>query len=251
LRARLRAGEPVLGTMVFEFNTPGIQRILGTAGSDFVIVDLEHTGWSLDAVRPLLAAAGPRPVSPIVRTQGSERHLISPALDAGAVGVMVPMVEDASQARGVVEAARFRPAGGRGFGLVYPDQVAGGIEPALAAIEAETVVILQIESAAAVDRVDEIGATAGVDVLWVGEFDLSSSMGIAGAIDDPRVAAAEERVVAACRSAGLAAGVLVADVDAARSKLELGFTMIAVGTDIGLYGGAVRGALEALRGGMG
>lgn len=232
--------------MVFEFNTPGIQRILGAAGSDFVIVDLEHTGWSLDAVRPLLAA-GPGRVSPIVRTQGSQRHLISPALDAGAVGVMVPMVEDAPQARGVVQAARFPPAGGRGFGLVYPDQVAGGIEPALAAIEAETVVILQIESAAALDRVDEIGATPGVDVLWVGEFDLSSSMGIAGSIDDPRVVAAEERVVAACRSAGLAAGVLVTDVHAARSKLELGFTMIAVGTDIGLYGGAVRGALEALR----
>jgi 2-dehydro-3-deoxyglucarate aldolase/4-hydroxy-2-oxoheptanedioate aldolase len=251
LRARLWAGEPVLGTMVFEFNTPGIPRILAAAGSDFVIVDLEHTGWSLDAVRPMFAAAGRERVAPIVRTQGSQRHLISPALDAGAVGVMVPMVEDASQARGVVEAARFPPAGRRGFGLVYPDQVAGGIGPALAVIEAETVVILQIESAAAVDEVGEIGATAGVDVLWVGEFDLSSSMGIAGAIDDPRVVAAEERVVAACRSAGLAAGVLVADVDAARSKLELGFTMIAVGTDIGLYGGAVRGALDALRGGTG
>ena len=92
LRSRLADGGTALGTMVFEFQTLGIPRIAASAGADFVLIDLEHTGWGVEGIRPLLAAGAARDVALLVRVQGSARHLISPSLDLGARGVMVPSV---------------------------------------------------------------------------------------------------------------------------------------------------------------
>lgn len=247
LRARLAEGGTALGTMVFEFHTLGLPRIAANAGADFVMLDLEHTGWGVEGIRPLLAAAGAYDVEPLVRVQGSARQLISPALDVGARGVMVPMIGDAIEAERVVQAARFAPHGSRGFGLLYGDQLSAGVGEAMRAAEEGTLVILQIETQAGLNHVEEIAVTPGVDVLWVGQFDLSIAMGIPGAFDDARMTQAEDRVLAACADAGIAAGVLVGSVDVARSMLARGFRMVALGSDIDLYGGALRAGLEALR----
>jgi 2-dehydro-3-deoxyglucarate aldolase/4-hydroxy-2-oxoheptanedioate aldolase len=211
------------------------------------MIDLEHTGWGVPEVLPLLATARAEPIEPIVRVQGSARHQVSAVLDAGAAGVMVPMVADAAEAAAVVEAARFAPDGGRGFGLVYPDQVANGVQHATEAAEAETMVILLIETMEGLENVEEIAATPGVDVLWVGQYDLSMSMGIPGALEDPRLQAAEDRVVAACEQAGITAGVLVGSVEIAKSMQSRGFRMIALGTDINLYSRALRDELAVVR----
>ncbi len=247
LRQRLAGGGSAFGTMVFEFNTPGVPRILESAGCDFVLIDLEHSGWSIDHVRPMIAAARATGVVPIGRVQGSARHLISPVLDAGAHGVMVPMVTDGAEAALVVRAARFPPHGERGFGMLFPDQLARGVASAIEEAEARTMVIVQIETRSGLEHVEEIAATPGVDVLWIGQFDLSVAMGIPGAFDDPRMNAAEDRMLAACADAGVAAGVLVASTEVARSMRDRGFRMIAVGTDIDLYGAAVKQRLAALR----
>ena len=247
LRARLVEGEVALGTMLFEFNTFGVPRILANAGADFVMIDLEHTGWGVPEVLPLLATARAEPVAPIVRVQGSARHQVSVVLDAGAAGVMVPMVANAEEAARVVEAARFAPKGGRGFGLVYPDQVANGVFQATAAADAETMVVLFIETMEGLENVEEIAATPGVDVLWVGEYDLSMSMGIPGALDDPRLHAAEDRVVAACEEAGITAGILAGTVEIAKSMQKRGFRMIALGTDINLYSRALGDEIALVR----
>jgi len=247
LRGRLLAGEVALGTMLFEFNTYGLPRILANAGADFVLIDLEHTGWGIPQVRPLLATARAEPIAPIVRAQGSARHQVSAVLDAGAAGVVVPMVADAGEAERVVEAARFAPEGGRGFGLIYPDQIANGVPAATAAADAETMVILFIETLEGLENVEEIAATPGIDVLWVGEYDLSLSMGIPGALDDPRLRQAEDRVVAACEDAGVTAGILAGNVEIARSMRERGFRMIALGTDINLYSRALSDEIALVR----
>jgi 2-keto-3-deoxy-L-rhamnonate aldolase RhmA len=247
LRERLANGGSALGTMVFELHSVGLPRILDAAGAEFVLIDLEHTGWSVDAVRPMLVAARASEVVPIARVQGPARQLVSPVLDAGAHGVMVPMVGGADDADAVVRAARFAPHGDRGFGLLYPDQLAGGVGAAIERTEAQTIVILQIETLAGVEHVEEIAATPGVDVLWIGQFDLSVAMGIPGGFDDPRMREAEDRMLAVCAEAGLAAGVLVGSVAVARSMLDRGFRMIALGTDIDLYGSALGTSLAALR----
>lgn len=233
--------------MLFEFNTLGVPRIVAAAGADFVLIDLEHTGWGIDGIRALLAAGGAEDVEMLVRVQGSARHLISPALDLGAGGVMVPMADDAIEAERVVQAARFAPDGSRGFGLLYPDQLEGGVGAATRVADEGTLVILQIETEAGLDHVEEIAITPGVDVLWVGQFDLSIALGVPGAFDDERVTQAEDRVLAACMTADITAGVLVGSVEVARSMLARGFRMVALGSDIDLYGGALRSGLQGLR----
>jgi 2-keto-3-deoxy-L-rhamnonate aldolase RhmA len=247
LRSRLARGGTAIGTMLFEFNTLGVPRIAAAAGADFVMLDLEHTGWGIEGIRPLLAAGGAQDLEMLVRVQGSARHLISPSLDLGASGVMVPMVGDSTEAERVVQAARFAPGGSRGFGLLYPDHLEGGVDAAMRVAEATTLVILQIETEAGLDHVEEIAATPGVDVLWVGQFDLSIALGVPGAFDDARLKQAEDRVLAACAAAGLTAGVLIGSVDVARSMLARGFRMIALGSDIDLYGGVLRSGIRALR----
>lgn len=247
LRSRLARGGTAFGTMLFEFNTLGVPRIVAAAGADFMLIDLEHTGWGIEGIRPLLAAGAAHDPETLVRVQGSARHLVSPALDLGAHGVMVPMIDDAIEAERVVQAARFAPDGSRGFGLLYPDQLERGVGAAMRAAEDATLVILQIETEAGLDHVEEIAVTPGVDVLWVGQFDLSIALGVPGAFDDAREMEAEDRVLAACAAAGITAGVLVGSVAVARSMLARGFRMIALGSDIDLYGGALRSGLQALR----
>jgi 2-keto-3-deoxy-L-rhamnonate aldolase RhmA len=251
LRSRLARGGTALGTMVFEFHTLGIPRIVAAAGADFALIDLEHTGWGMEGIRPLLATGRAEDVELLVRVQGSARHLISPALDLGARGVMVPMIDDAIEAERVVQAARFAPSGSRGFGLLFPDQLGDGVGGAISSAENGTLVILQIETEAGLDHVEEIANTPGVDVLWVGQFDLSIALGVPGAFDDARVRQAEDRVLAACAAAGIAAGVLVGSVEVARSMLDRGFRMMALGSDIDLYGRALRSGLGELRAGDG
>lgn len=247
LRTRLADGGTALGTMVFEFNTLGLPRIVANAGADFVLIDLEHTGWGIEGIRPLLAAAAAHDVEPLVRVQGSARSSISPALDVGAGGVMVPMIGDAIEAERVVQAARFAPHGTRGFGLLYGDQLSAGVGEAMRVADDGTLVILQIETEAGLHHVEEIAVTPGIDVLWVGQFDLSIAMGVPGAFDDTKMTQAEDRILAACADAGVAAGVLVGSVAVARSMLDRGFRMVALGSDIDLYGSALRSGLQALR----
>lgn len=148
----------------------------------------------------------------------------------------------------MVQACRFPPNGNRGFGFVYPDQLAQGAEAAIDEANEKTVVILQIESRNAVENVGAIAATPGVDGLWVGEFDLSISLGVPGEIAHQDVIAAEAAVVRTCERAGISAGVLVSHADAARDRIARGFRTIAVGSDIGLYGQALRESLGALAG---
>ena len=163
---------------------------------------------------------------------------------------MVPMVGDAIEAERVVNAARFAPNGGRGFGLLYPDQLAEGVAAAMSsARRTRRLVILQIETSSGVDHVEDIAVTPGVDCSGIGQFDLTVSMGIPGAFEDQRLREAEDRVRRGVLGRGDRGGHAGrAIVEAARSMLQTrGFRMIALGSDIGLYGRALRTGLNAAR----
>src|SRR5262245_27730720 len=150
VKRKLRAGGAAIGTFIFEFATPGIARITAATGAEFAVFDLEHTGWSLDTVRMLLSTCRATSLVPVVRVPATEYHFIARALDIGAMGVMVPMVESADQARRVVQAAKYPPAGRRGaaFGVAHDDYRGGAILATMAAADAEGLVSARIETAA-------------------------------------------------------------------------------------------------------
>jgi 2-keto-3-deoxy-L-rhamnonate aldolase RhmA len=248
VKAKLAKGSVAFGTMAFEFATTGIGRIIAGAGAEFVIYDLEHTGWSLETVRMLMATS-PVDLVSIVRVPATEYHFMARSLDVGAMGLMVPMVESADQARRIVESAKYPPAGRRGaaFGVAHDDYRGADLVGTMVSGNAEGLLIAQIETANGVENVEAIAAIDGIDVLWVGQFDLTNSLGVAGEMEHPRYHAAVDRVLAACKRHSRAAGFMAGTVEQGRVALKQGFRMLAYSGDIWLYQQALREGLSALR----
>jgi 2-keto-3-deoxy-L-rhamnonate aldolase RhmA len=265
LKKKLREGGVALGTLVLEFATTGIARIAATAGAEFVLFDMEHTGWSMETIRVLLATASPphpSPLSPrgkgeegganlvpMVRVPATEYHFIARVLDTGAMGIMVPMVESAEQARLIVQSAKYPPIGRRGaaFGVAHDDYQPGDVGAKMRSANEETLLIAQIETARGIDNVEAIATVEGIDVLWIGHNDLTNSLGIPGEFDHPRYHEAVERVLNAARRHGKAAGFMATGIEQGRSLLAQGFRIMAYGGDVWIYQQGLREGIAALR----
>jgi 2-keto-3-deoxy-L-rhamnonate aldolase RhmA len=247
VKRALARGETVLGTLVFEFATTGIARLAAAAGAEFVILDQEHTGWGLDRVKTVLAAARAADTVPVVRVPAAEYHLVAGALDVGAMGIMVPMVESAEQARRIVSAAKYPPLGRRGVGLLYRhDWVEGDLPATLQRANAEGLLIAQIETAAGVEQVDEIAAVDGIDLLWLGHFDLSASLGVPGDFASGVYSEAVDALLAAAERHGKPVGLMAGTVEDGLAAIERGFRAIGWNGDLWLYQSALRDGLERL-----
>ena len=249
VKKKIAEGGTSLGTFVFEFNTTGIGRLAAEAGAEFVVYDLEHTGWSFETVRLLMATTPAERIAPFVRVPATEYHFIARTLDMGAMGVMVPRVESEAQARRIVDSARYPPLGRRGaaFGVAHDDYTAGDVGKKTGSANRESLLIAQIETTGGIDAAGEIAATDGIDVLWIGQFDLTSSMGIPGQFSHPRFARAVECVLEAARKHGKTAGYMASNVEEANSLLKRGFRILAYGGDLWLYQEALRAGLHAVR----
>ena len=246
----LAAGETPLGTMVCEFLTSNVARVARSAGAEFVLYDLEHSGFGFETLRDLLPLTNAAGIVPLVRVPDAVYDSISRALDLGALGVMIPGCESADEARMLVESARYPPEGKRGFGLLYGDVwEPGGLRQTMAKANVETLLLAQIETAAGLDGVEEIAAVDGIDVLWIGQFDLTASLGIPGQFDTDAYRNAVARIVTAARTHGKHVGMVCATVEDARAMLAQGLSMIAYSFDAWLLEGALRAGLDELRAG--
>ena len=249
VRRALAAGQSPIGLMVFEFGTTGVARMARSAGADYVLYDMEHSGWTPETVKALLETARAAGITPFVRVRDSARSSVSLLLDLGALGLMIPMVESAEQARRIVDYARYAPVGSRGVGVYHADDIEPeGLPATLAKANREVVLMAQIETAAGVEQVEEIAAVDGIDVLWIGHFDLTTSLGTPGAFWNEAHTAAVDRVLAAGAAAGKPVGSLANDAADARRLLEMGFRTIVLG-DAPVFGGALTHALADARAG--
>jgi 2-keto-3-deoxy-L-rhamnonate aldolase RhmA len=250
LKPRLAAGGTARGTMAFEFFTPGYPAICAAAGAEFILYDMEHSGVGFETMKAQFALCHGAGLVPLVRVPADDYHFIARALDLGAMGVMLPMVETADEARAIVSCTRYPPAGRRGaaFNVApHDDYASGAVADKMAAAHARTFVICLVETVAGIENVDAIAAVDGVDIIWLGHFDLTSSMGIPGAFDDPRFRAAVDALVSACGRHGKTAGFLAGDDAAAASYRAKGFRIIAYGTDVTMLQAALAKGLQALQ----
>jgi 2-dehydro-3-deoxyglucarate aldolase/4-hydroxy-2-oxoheptanedioate aldolase len=245
------AGKTVAGAMVFEFFSPGMSAILANAGCRFVLYDMEHTGLGFETLKWLFASTRGLPIEPMVRVPRGEYPFIARALDLGARGVMIPMVESEEQAKSIVQACRYPAVGRRGaaFGFAQCDYLGGDVADKIRRYHERTLVIAQIETERGLEQVEQIAAVDGVDVLWVGHFDLSNFMGIPAKFDDPRFDAAMRRVAAVAKRHGKAAGFMATDAGWVERVREMGYTMIAGGTDTGLLEAGYRALAQQIGGG--
>ena len=253
LNQAIAEGRIPVGHMIWEFGTRGIARVLEHTNLDFVVVDMEHTGFGHETVADLMGWFRGTDIAPFVRIPQQLYHFIARTLDAGALGIMVANVQSAEEAREIVQAAKFAPLGNRGVGLggahtdyAKPDPVKYFEES-----NRNTTIICQIESGRGVENVDAIAATEGVDCVWVGHFDLSQSMGIPAQFQNPDFLAALGRVVKAAKDNDITAGIQPANLAQAEQWLEIGFNVMSWSTDLGVYAGAMEAELAELRSKLG
>jgi 2-keto-3-deoxy-L-rhamnonate aldolase RhmA len=237
-RQTIRAGGVPVGHMIFEFGTRGIAKILSHADLDFVLIDMEHTGFDAERIADLMAWFKATDIAPFVRVPQGLYHFLARTMDAGALGVMVGNVESGEQARAIVDAVKYAPLGRRGVGLgtAHTDYSAPDPVEYFRRANENTTVICQIESTVGLANLDAIASTPGVDVLWVGHFDLSQSMGIPAQFDHPDFLEALKKVIAAAKRHGLRSGVQPNNALQAEQWLKLGFDVMSWSNDVAVYG---------------
>jgi 2-keto-3-deoxy-L-rhamnonate aldolase RhmA len=253
LKDMARSRDLKCGHFIVEFVTPGIGHILKAAGCDFVLFDTEHSGFHNETIKSGLRYFEAASLPAIVRVPSKEYHHIARAADMGAEGIMLPMVNDVAEARAILDCMKYVPEGKRGvaLGIAHDRYTGGAVMEKLAAANARTTFFAQIETAAGVENADAIAAVDGVDCLWVGHFDLSCSLGIPGEFGNPKFTDAIDRVIAACRKHGKAAGRLVPDVQTGIDLNKQGFDFVCYSGDVWALGAAVKAGVDAIRAGVG
>ncbi|SDV03308.1 4-hydroxy-2-oxoheptanedioate aldolase [Microlunatus sagamiharensis] len=244
---RLRSGDPVLGYWVVTDNPVGTERLART-GYDYVALDLQHglIGYSgmlggLTAVDAAGQAVG------LVRVEANLPTPIGKALDAGAAGVIVPLVNTAQDAAAAVAAAKYPPTGIRSYG---PMRSALRVGPDPVDANESVVVLAMIETPQGLANVEEIAATPGLDGLYIGPSDLALAVGAARPGDPAKAAeleAAIGRVLAAAQASGVVPGIHTPSGDVARQRLEAGFRLVTVASDLTHLEAVARGHLDAAR----
>jgi 2-keto-3-deoxy-L-rhamnonate aldolase RhmA len=237
VKEKLQKGGVAIGTFAMEFATPGLMQICKAAGAEFAFIDMEHSGLGINDIKQQMAYARGVGIVPMVRVPAAQYHFIARVLDAGAMGVMVPMVETVEQAQLIVQSTRYPPKGRRGavFGGSHDDYTGGDIVAKMQGVHARTFVVCQIETERGLENVDAIVGTDGVDCGWIGHFDLSNFLGVPAQFQSAKFIEARARVAAVCKKHGKAAGVMPADVAMARDWYAAGFNILAFGSDIGLF----------------
>jgi 2-keto-3-deoxy-L-rhamnonate aldolase RhmA len=241
---RLRNNELLLGTML-TIPAPEVAEMVAKCGFDWLFLDGEHSPLSILDWQRQMQAVGGRCAN-ILRVPSASERDIKKALDIGADGIIVPMVNDAEQARRVVGWSKYPPRGERGVGLARAQGYGLEFGDYVASANDETAVIVQAEHIDAVGNIDQIVEVEGLDAVFIGPYDLSASMGKTGEVGDPEVVAAIGRVTEACRRQELALGFFGLDAASVQPYMDVGYRLICVGVDAGFVTAGARAALEAL-----
>jgi 4-hydroxy-2-oxoheptanedioate aldolase len=230
-KAALRAGRPQIGLWL-GLADAYVSELLASTGFDWLAIDAEHAPNDPRSVLAQLQALAPYPVQAVVRAASGDATLLKQYLDIGAQTLLVPMVESAEQAARIVAATRYPPGGIRGVGSALARASRWNqVDDYVHSCAEEICVLVQVESAAGLDDLPAIAATAGVDGVFFGPADLAASLGLLGKTADARVQDAITRGIETVRTAGKAAGVLSAEPAIAHKYLSSGALFVAVGID--------------------
>jgi 4-hydroxy-2-oxoheptanedioate aldolase len=247
-RKRVLAREWLVGTFL-NLGSPITVEIAGLAGFDWVLIDHEHGPGGEDTMLHQLHAASATPAFPVVRIAQNETPRFKRVLDMGALGVMVPYVSNANEARAAVSAMRYPPHGIRGVAKFNRGAGFGGdFEEYYAHANERLVGVIQIETTEAISKIDEIAAVDGADVLFVGPTDLSYNMGIRDQLESAQFTEALKKVSDAAKKHGKAAGILVHNNALVPKVRDLGYTFTALGSDGGAVRAGLLGFVAALKG---
>jgi len=248
LRKILRGGKVAIGPFM-KFTDPAAVEIAGFAGFDFVIIDTEHGPISTETAQNLIRAAEVAGITPIVRVRENNSSLILRALDIGAQGVEIPQISTRKDALRAIEAARFSPQGERGVCRFVRAANYSSLEQHkyFEFSNKEIMVIVHIEGVEGVKNLKDILTVKGLDVIFLGPYDLSSSCGITGQVNHPLVIKKMEEAVNLSQKANVAVGTFVDDIEAAKRWIEAGVQYISFSVDVGIFYNACCEIVEGLK----
>ena len=249
-RERLSKGELSLGIGLRQARTVDIAAAMATSGYDWLFIDLEHGTMPLDIAVQISVAALAAGISPLVRVPARQYSLATRALDGGALGIVMPHVDTAEEARAIVDRLKYPPAGHRSVagGMAWFGFRAVPLGEATAAMNAETLVTVMLETPQAIANAEAIAAVPGVDVLLIGTNDLAMELGIPGQLGHAEIAGAYERVIAACRKHGKWPGMGGVYGEELMAKyIAMGMRMVLSGNDLGLLMAAAAQRAKFLR----
>lgn len=244
------AGVKTLGAFVNLSTTASVE-VLALAGLDYVIIDTEHGPYDIDKATELIIACEARGITPFARVRAIERPAILKLLDAGAKGLIIPYLKSVDEAKKIVAWGKYRPIGDRGFGTTrsasygYGQERAGGIMEFFAKMNAENLLIPQCETMECLNTIEEVAAVEGIDGIFIGPYDLSISMGVAGQFDHPQMLSAYARVLSATKAADKLCYILATNPTDAIAKLSQGFDGV-VATDIGFLRSGAEAYLQGV-----
>jgi 2-keto-3-deoxy-L-rhamnonate aldolase RhmA len=245
LRGRLLAERRLSPGTWISSSSVAVADALRTLPFDWCMIDTEHAPVNPETLAAMVAVLrGPGP-APLVRVGDADVYLIKQALDAGAEGILVPLVNSEAQARSVVAYAKYPPVGVRGAAAAAASRYGTELGAYLRRANDATLVGVQIETRAAVEAVDRIAGVDGIDLLFVGPQDLTLSLGLVDDRKNAAVRAAMRSVVAACERHGKIPGTLVIDPDEKKAAVDLGFRFVALAADLRFLLQGARAFLDA------
>ena len=246
LKQKVSASTQMRGAMVFEFFSPGIPIILKNAGCEFVIFDMEHGGLSLEQFKTLSIISNSNKIAPFIRIPEINYNYIARALDLGASGVMVPMVNTTDDAIKIVNSSKYPPQGkrGAGFGFAHDNYINQSPLSHIEKANNSLINIIQIETKQGLENVKEIASVDGVDCLWVGHFDLTNFLGIPGDFSSTIYLDAINEIVFAANTYKKSLGIMVNNKQELETYSKLGFNMIAVGTEMNILSRSISQILK-------
>jgi 4-hydroxy-2-oxoheptanedioate aldolase len=248
LKEILKEGKTVFGPFL-KFTDPAVVEIMGFAGFDFVIIDAEHGPISLQSAQNMLRAAESANITPVIRVTDNAETLILRALDIGAQGIEIPQINNKSDALRAVKAVKYSPQGKRGLCRYVRAANYSSMDryKYFKYANQETMIIAHIEGVEGINNLEEILSVAGIDVIFIGPYDLSQSLGIPGQVNHELVVEKMEEVIKMCRKKNKAVGTFADDVKTAKKWVSLGVQYLAFSVDAGILYETSRQIVEKLK----
>jgi 2-keto-3-deoxy-L-rhamnonate aldolase RhmA len=251
-KLRLQDNEIVIGCALQQYRSTEIPRMLAAVGFDYLFIDTEHGGFSMETVQDLVVASNQSGITPFVRVGEMHYSLVTRVLDIGAQGVIFPRVESPSLLKEAISWMKYPPYGTRGFGFMAPQL---GYEQCsmpeiMEHLNDETMTIVQFETALSIEKCDELLSVPGIDVAMVGPTDLSISLGVPGEFEHPRLLEAVNVFVAACKRHNVVPGIHCRNAELAMPWLQRGMRFLGCGSEHGMMLEKARDTMSEVRNAM-
>jgi len=248
LKKALHEGKIVFGPFL-KITDPAVVEIMGFAGFDFAIIDAEHGPISMGSSQNMIRAAESVNITPVIRVGSNNEDLILRALDIGAQGIEIPQINSKSQAIKAVRSVKYAPKGERGVCRYVRAANYSSMDKFeyFKSANNETMIIAHIEGVKGINNLDEILSVPGIDVIFIGPYDLSQSLGIPGEVHHPLVTEKMKEVVSKCKKNKIAVGTFADDVETAKSWISLDVQYMAFSVDVGILYEVSKKIVEKLK----